>query len=367
MADNNTTEFTVADFSYVKTIAGERYYELQKPCVIFTKVFDKKLLEITIPEKNGIDDFLSTVNEHIKWLGSNGLKNELVKRFGRNKDFFDFGAGRYKTEDTDEWYNEIETLSAEILIREDKRAFSYIVFSIDELVDGCYHVEINADRIIQSMWWDDETVTEQGLAETEAFFNSEAFENLCHEIDETRRYSSCLEKNEAHIKEDYQDIRESSLDDEEIAKLIKKCEGKFYADYLPQGYLAFLKKINGFEFKYRNGFIFQWFYGFDDCGDQFGGFDYPFDYDGDVLRLFAVGEEHIYNADKMEQWHYCYDRFDEEYVSYNNTTKEKRATYGSFAEVFITAIIKAYGRESDVYSVISEYVDLHFPGLKEDK
>ena len=165
MADHNAaTEFTADDFSYYETAGGARHYHLQKPCIIFNGIFDERPLDVSIPKKlygcppnNKIGDgnYISIINETIKWLGGGGLKNELLSTYKscyKAHDEDDYEKGLRLLEEADEKYDEIYTRSADIKIGEDGTVSSLICFVIDESVDGYYWLKITNKQITSLEW-----------------------------------------------------------------------------------------------------------------------------------------------------------------------------------------------------------------------
>lgn len=168
MADNKgATAFTVDDFLHYRTAGGAREYHLQKPCIIFSKVFDREPLEVTIPKKLygcppnnkiGDGDYISKINETLKWLGGDSLKSELIKNMCEyyNIGSYDDGYVRKHKIDTEEiikdnWYDKIEICSVSIAITENGNISSVVYISETYFDFGHFTIKISKDRKISSM------------------------------------------------------------------------------------------------------------------------------------------------------------------------------------------------------------------------
>ena len=204
-------------------------------------------------------------------------------------------------------------------------------------------------------------VEEKGLQFTEGLFNSENFaelyERLRFEVDRTGKYYDCgTGTGPGELSDRYGNIKRG-LTDEEADAFSELCE-KEMNRRPPQGYLTYLKKMNGID--YRG----QCLYGpYPDGKHDFYG-DYP-KYDvpmtdsefynenehyfvcmSEDMPLLIIGRERAGN-DRL----YCYDFRSGEYASYDNeyNEDEPHEKFGSFAELFCKVLMKMYGKESYFY------------------
>jgi hypothetical protein len=175
------------------------------------------------------------------------------------------------------------------------------------------------------------TAVEQGLAETETFLASPEFKKL-YEImkREVEKYGSR--------------IIDPGLTDEQIKEFAALCEKRFGCAP-PQGYLAFLKVMNGYEF------------------DAFVIYDYAHP-DIKITHFFEDNACYIDNLRLshkiVKRKHLLIGRDNEGYYSYNlktgayayigNIFLDEMETYASFADMFVSMMLTAIDSD-DLYAL----------------
>jgi hypothetical protein len=184
---------------------------------------------------------------------------------------------------------------------------------------------------------------EKGLQFTEDFFKSERFEKL-------------LDKMKYMAEVSGYDPPLPGLFDEIADGLANLCVRE-YGGCPPQGYLAFLKIMNGYTYNDQS------VYGFDYEGDLLDSWGNIFksndafsDYKGCGILFGKDRKRRLLLVGESNENFYCYDRTTGDYSRYDWAFDLAYETFGSFAEMFSKMMIKAFD-DDEIRAMFPEYAD----------
>ena len=133
-------KFKSGCFVWDKKYEDYKTFLLKKECLIFEKNFNKERLEIAVPDKQFLTNYIEKISEYINWLGGN-FKNELMKTFEflHNKDELL----------KDKWYEKLEILAVLLIVSENGKILAHIstgdIYNDSDTLD----IEITEKEIIQ--------------------------------------------------------------------------------------------------------------------------------------------------------------------------------------------------------------------------
>jgi hypothetical protein len=135
-------KFVLSDFRFVGGETHFNSYKIDKPIVIFGKIFEKPS-EFTVFEGVKLDDCINKISDYFKWLSD--CKRVLIDFYNNEGDFED-------TAD-DDWYDSLEIYRVLVDINESGNFSATITCGDDFWSDHLLDIEINGKNI-ETMGYD---------------------------------------------------------------------------------------------------------------------------------------------------------------------------------------------------------------------
>jgi hypothetical protein len=136
---NKMTNYSVSDFVKKDTVGEYKNYVLNKTCIIFNQLFDKKPLEIELYKDFSLSEYTTQISNYIHWLGGE-CKAEIIDYFNKNMTFV-------KEKADDEWYESLEIYSVSITLTKNEKSCATITCGDNIFVDHILDIETEEYKI----------------------------------------------------------------------------------------------------------------------------------------------------------------------------------------------------------------------------